>query len=104
MIVPAGGDVEAVSAAVAGAEGVAQVGPGPAEPGPQGTLLSAVLEPDPYSTEAYDLIPGIRAAAREAGGPGVLVGGPSAIEYDVRQAAARDTRRDHPHRARRRAS
>ena len=51
-----------------------------------------MLEPDPYSTAAFDLVPGIRAAAREAGGPGVLVGGPSAIEYDVRQAAARDTR------------
>ena len=51
-----------------------------------------MLEPDPYSTEAFDLIPDLRAAVKEAGGEGVLVGGPSAIEYDVRQAAARDTR------------
>jgi RND superfamily putative drug exporter len=34
----------------------------------------------------------MRAAVKEAGGPGVLVGGPSAIEYGVRQAASRDTR------------
>ena len=54
-------------------------------------LLNAVLEPDPYSTEAYDLIPELRAAVKEAGGPDVLVGGPSAIEHDVRKAAARDT-------------
>ncbi|HWT24990.1 MAG TPA: MMPL family transporter [Solirubrobacteraceae bacterium] len=93
IVVPRGGDVGAVSRAVAGTEGVAQVTPARGvEPGPQGTLLEAVLEPDPYSTVAYDLIPSIRAAAKEAGGPGVLVGGPSAIEYDVRQAAARDTR------------
>ncbi len=51
-----------------------------------------VLEPEPYSTDAFELIPGLRATVKEAGGPGVLVGGPSAIEYDVRQAAARDTR------------
>jgi putative drug exporter of the RND superfamily len=60
--------------------------------GPPGTLLNVVLEPEPYSTAAFELIPGIRAAVKEAGGPGVLVGGPSAVEYDVRQAAARDTR------------
>ena len=54
-------------------------------------LLSAILEPDPYSTEAYDLIPGLREAVKAAGGADVLVGGPSAVEHDVRKAAARDT-------------
>ena len=91
IVVPQGADVAAVTRAVEGAEGVASVGPGAAPPGPEGTLLSATLEPDPYSTEAYNLIPDIREVAKEAGGDGVLVGGPSAIEYDVRQAAARDT-------------
>ena len=51
-----------------------------------------MLEPEPYSTAAFNLIPDLRAAVKQAGGPAVLVGGPSAIEYDVRQAAARDTR------------
>jgi putative drug exporter of the RND superfamily len=92
VIVPPNVDPGTVARAVSAVDGVAQVGPGPAEPGPQGTLLSAVLEPDPYSTAAYDLIPAIRAAGKRAGGAGVLVGGPSAIEYDVRRAAARDTR------------
>jgi putative drug exporter of the RND superfamily len=91
IVVPRGTDVAEVSRAVAGLPGVAQVRPGPVPPGPQGTLLSAILEPDPYSTQAYDLIPTIRAAAKRAG-QRVLVGGPTAIEYDVRRAAARDTR------------
>jgi putative drug exporter of the RND superfamily len=92
VVVPRGVDEAAVSRAVADVPGVAQVRPGPVPSGPQGTLLSAVLTPDPYSTQAYDLIPTIRAAATRAGGPDVLVGGPTAIEYDVRRAAARDTR------------
>jgi RND superfamily putative drug exporter len=91
VIVPRGGDVRAVTTALAGAEGVAQVLPTDVA-GPQGTLLNAVLEPEPYSTEAFDLIPGLRRTVKAAGGPGVLVGGPSAVEYDVRRAAARDTR------------
>ena len=57
-----------------------------------GTLVNAILEPEPYSSEAFNLIPDLRAAAKEAGGPETLVGGPSAIEYDVRQSAARDTK------------
>ena len=91
VIVPRGGDVDAVTAALEDVEGVAQVLPTDVD-GPHGTLLNAILEPEPYSTEAYELIPGIRAAVKRAGGPGVLVGGPSAIEYDVRKSAARDTR------------
>jgi RND superfamily putative drug exporter len=91
VIVPRGGDVDAVAQALGEAEGVAEVLPTDIE-GRPGTLLNAVLEPEPYSTAAFDLIPGLRATVKEAGGPGVLVGGPSAIEYDVRQSAARDTR------------
>jgi len=91
VIVPRGGDVRAIATALGGAEGVAQVLPTDIS-GPQGTLLNAVLEPEPYSTEAFDLIPGLRRTVKAAGGPDVLVGGPTAIEYDVRRAAARDTR------------
>ena len=91
VIVPPGADVQAVTKALEETEGVAQVLPTDVE-GPPGRLLNVVLEPEPYSTEAFNLIPRLRAAAKRAGGPGLLVGGPSAIEYDVRQAAARDTR------------
>jgi RND superfamily putative drug exporter len=47
---------------------------------------------DPYSTEAFDLIPGLRDAAKAAGGPDTLVGGPTATEYDLRVASERDLR------------
>ncbi len=91
VIVPQGGDIPAVTAALEGAEGVAQVLPTDVS-GPPGTLLNVVLEPEPYSSAAFNLIPGLRDTVKQAGGPGVLVGGPSAIEYDVRKAASRDTR------------
>ena len=91
VIVPDEADIPAVTRALESHEGVAQVLPTDVS-GPAGTLISAVLEPEPYSTEAFNLIPGLRAAVKEAGGSDVLVGGPSAIEYDVRQAASRDTR------------
>jgi RND superfamily putative drug exporter len=82
--------VDAVRAAVAGAPGVAAVSPR-AERGPAGAKLEVTLDEDPYSTQAFDLIPGIRDAARAAGGE-VLVGGPTAEEHDLRQSAARDNR------------
>ena len=91
VIVPRGGDIAAVTQALEDSDGVAQVQPTDIS-GEQGTLLNAVLEPEPYSTAAFNLVPDLRAAVKQAGGAGVLVGGPSAIEYDVRQAAARDTR------------
>jgi RND superfamily putative drug exporter len=62
------------------------------ERGPTGTKLELTLEEDPYSTAAFDLIPGIRNAVKTAGGNDVLVGGPTAEEYDLRQSAARDNR------------
>ena len=89
ILVPADADVEAVTRAAEGVDGVAVVRP--AGEGAGWVLRNAILEPDPYSTEAYDLIPELREAVKAAGGPEVLVGGPSAIEYDVRKAAARDT-------------
>ena len=81
---------EAVSMAVADAPGVDEVRE--VQRGEEGVLLAAVLEPDPFSTEAFDLIPGIREAAKRAGGEQTLVGGGTAVEYDLRQAAARDNK------------
>jgi putative drug exporter of the RND superfamily len=83
--------VEAVRAAVAQAPGVAEVSPRE-EQGPAGAKLEVTLDEDPYSTGGFSLIPGIRDAARSVAGRDVLVGGPSAEEYDLRQSAARDNR------------
>ena len=82
--------VGAVRAAVADVEGVAAVTPTPSS-GPQGTVLAAFLRDDPYSTEAFAVIPDIRKAARAAD-PGALVGGSTAVEADLRDASADDTR------------
>jgi RND superfamily putative drug exporter len=82
--------VAAVRKAVEAAPGVSAVRP--VKRGQDGVLLAAVLEPDPFSTEAFALIPAIRAAARRAGGEQTLVGGGTAVEYDLRQAAARDNK------------
>jgi putative drug exporter of the RND superfamily len=82
--------VGAVTRAVAGVPGVASVRP-TGQSGPEGTLLAAALSLDPNSTEAYDLVPEIRAAARSAD-PEALVGGPSAVEHDLREASASDTK------------
>jgi RND superfamily putative drug exporter len=83
--------VAAVRRAVAATDGVATVTP-PVAGGEKGVLLNAVLEPAPFSTDAFELIPRIRAVARRAGGPETLVGGATAVERDLRAAAARDTR------------
>lgn len=82
--------VAAVTAAVKAAPGVVQVTLN--SEGGSGVLINAVLEPNPYSTEAFDLVPGIRDAAQEAGGPDTLVGGASAVEYDIRQANENDVK------------
>ena len=94
VVVPASADVDAVSQAVGGVEGVADVRE--VQRDEQTVLLNATLEPDPYSTEAYDLIPDIREAAKGAGGDEVLVGGASAVERDVRVAAGNDSVRIPP--------
>ncbi len=89
VIVPEGGDVGSVSSAVAGVEGVETVSQPVAE-GQPGTLVQATLEPNPYSTDAFDLVEPIREAAHDVD-PEVLVGGPTAVEFDVRDAAAWDS-------------
>jgi putative drug exporter of the RND superfamily len=82
-------DVPAVRRSVAAVEGVEAVSP-PVAAGPPGILLQATLEPNPYSTEAFDLVTPIRAAAHRAA-PATLVGGPTAVEFDVRDAAGWDS-------------
>ena len=60
------------------------------ETGEPGARFTATLDGDPYSTASFDLVPGLRDAARSAGGDDVLVGGATAQEYDLRKAATRD--------------
>ena len=90
VIVPDAAKVAAVSSALRGVDGVATVRP--ARSGPSGTELSVILKPDPYSTAAFALVPKLRTAAKAAGGQEVLVGGPTAIETDVRHYSDRDTK------------
>ena len=82
-------DVPAVRRAVAGVEDVESVS-GPVSEGPPGTLIQATLAISPYSTEAFDLVEPIREAAHEVA-PSTLVGGPTAVEFDVRDAAGWDS-------------
>jgi RND superfamily putative drug exporter len=89
VVVPSPGQVGAVKSAVAGVAGVEAVS-GPVASGPPGTLIQATLEPNPYSTAAFDLVEPIRDAAEKAA-PGTLVGGPTAVEFDVRDAAGWDS-------------
>ncbi len=89
VVVPGRGDVAAVRAAVAEVDGVEAVS-GPVAAGAPGVLVQATLEPNPYSTEAFDLIEPIRRAAHSAV-PAALVGGPTAVEFDVRDAAGWDS-------------
>jgi putative drug exporter of the RND superfamily len=89
VIVASRAEVPPVRSAVASVDGVEAVS-GPVAEGPPGVLIQATLEPNPYSTEAFELIEPIREAAHEVA-PSTLVGGPSAVEADVRDAAGRDS-------------
>jgi RND superfamily putative drug exporter len=80
----------AVAEAVSRVDGVAEVRP--VARGETGVLLNAVLEPEGYSTEAFALIPPIREAARGAAGEQALVGGGTAVEYDIREANKSDVK------------
>ncbi len=79
-----------VAAAVGAVPGVASVVPTQFK-SDDAVLLAAFLQQDPYSTQAFDLIPQIRRAAR-AVDPDAVIGGPTAIERDLRDASARDTK------------
>ncbi|MGD9695391.1 MAG: MMPL family transporter [Thermoleophilia bacterium] len=87
VIVPDPASVPRVAAALRAAPGVTAVSE--VERGEPGVRLAVVLEPDPYSTAAFDLVPGLRDAVRQAD-PRALVGGPSATEHDLREASQRD--------------
>jgi len=89
LVVPDRASVPAVRRSVSGVDGVEAVS-GPVAAGPPGVLIQAVLEPNPYSTEAFDLVEPIREAAHSTS-PETLVGGPTAVEFDVRDAASRDS-------------
>jgi len=89
IIVPDRRRVDAVQRAVQRVEGVESVSP-PVASGDGGVLVHATLVPQPYSTDAFDLVGPIREAAHRAA-PGTLVGGASAVEFDVREAAAWDS-------------
>jgi RND superfamily putative drug exporter len=84
VLVPRGADVDAVRGALEDAPQVASVGA--ARRGGPGTLVTVVLDGDPYAPGTVDRIPALRAAV----GPEALVGGPTAQEYDLRTAANRD--------------
>ncbi len=90
VVVPDPARAADVTAALEGTEGVAEVRT--ALRTPDGVLLNAVLEGDPYDKDTFAFIPAIRDAAHEAGGPGTLVGGASAVEYDVREANKHDAK------------
>jgi len=90
VVVPDEAQVEKVTTALKGVQGVEAVSP-PVAQGDGGVLIQATLVPNPYSTEAFDLIEPIRKAASGAA-QGTLVGGASAVEFDVRDAAARDSK------------
>jgi RND superfamily putative drug exporter len=82
-------DVEAVASAAEGVAGIESVSP-PVAQGDDGVLIQATLEPTPYSTEAYDVVEPLRDAVG-AVAPATLVGGPTAVEFDLREAAAWDS-------------
>jgi RND superfamily putative drug exporter len=89
IVVPSNAEVPAVRRSVAQVDGVEAVS-GPVAEGPPGTLVQATLEPNPYSTDAFDLVEPIREAAHGVS-PEALVGGPTAVEFDVRDAAGWDS-------------
>ena len=66
IIVRKAADVRPVRTAVAAVDGVATV-TFPVARGREGLLLNAVLKPEPFSTDAFAVIPAVRAAARRAG-------------------------------------
>ena len=83
--------VAAVVRAARAVPGVAEVPAQPVAGDDQAVQLAAYLAEDPYSQAAFDVIPRLRAAVR-AVSPTALVGGQTAVEYDLREASADDTR------------
>jgi RND superfamily putative drug exporter len=89
VLVPQPERLAAVRSALEARPEVAELGP--PETGPPGARFDLTLRDDPYATETFDQIPDLRSTAERAGGEGVLIGGPTAEEHDVRKSAVRDT-------------
>lgn len=62
------------------------------ESGPPGSRFTATLDGDPFGESGFALVGPLRTAAKAAGGPTALVGGPTAEERDLRASSARDVR------------
>ena len=90
VLVPNPDNADDVRAALQRRPEVAQLGP--VERGRPGARFDLILKSEPYSQDAFDQIPDLRRAAEKAGGDGVLIGGPTAEERDLRVAAERDTK------------
>ena len=97
QIVVSQGNADAVLAAISKVDGVSEVVYA-VDPMTQNVksvggkvILNATLDQAPDSVEAGRYIPGIREAAHKAD-PGSLVGGTSAVNYDIRQANDRDNK------------
>jgi RND superfamily putative drug exporter len=89
IVVAEPSQVDAVTHAAEEVPGVESVSP-PVAQGDDGVLVQATLDPSPYSTAAYDVIEPIRDATQRVA-PDTLVGGPTAVEFDLREAAAWDS-------------
>ncbi len=95
--------IEAVTAALTGAPGVSSVTPAldglpiPGQPAPEvkivdnRAILNVTLDAAPDSVEAGNQIPELRLLAKAADST-ALIGGTSAVYYDVRQANDRDNK------------
>jgi RND superfamily putative drug exporter len=91
VVVPDRNRAPAVASALAARKDLVSQVSRPIE-GPPGARLSVTLAGAPYDTATLAQIPELRRLAKQAGGAGTLVGGPTAQEYDLRQSAARDNR------------
>ncbi len=84
-------EVAAVSAAVEDVDGVSATRPtGQVSANGDITTVDVILEDDPFTKEAFNVVPAIRDAAQGVEGVTVLVGGGSAIQYDFDKAIEAD--------------
>lgn len=90
VIVPPNAPDAAVVEALRGTQGVDAVRK--VGEGAPGTLYDVTLTDPPYSESAYEVIEDLRTRGKAAGGQGVLVGGPTAVEADLNAASSRDLR------------
>ena len=81
--------VDAALDAARSAPGVASAGR--VERGDGGARFDVTLGADPFSERAFSAVEPLRDRLTAAAGPGVLVGGPTAEEADLRIATERDT-------------